>query len=57
MRLSTRIATPYAGLFVSHQAAAAELSQRWVSALGAESRLVRVDTTSPHPESPGNTAL
>jgi iron complex transport system substrate-binding protein len=61
MCLSTRIATLCVGLFVSHQAAAAELPQRWVSAggaltewvsaLGAESKLVGVDTTSQHPES------
>ncbi|MGY1449987.1 heme/hemin ABC transporter substrate-binding protein [Pseudomonas chlororaphis] len=49
------------GLLASHAAAAAELPQRWVSAggalsewvsaLGAESKLVGVDTTSQHPES------
>ncbi|WP_085689802.1 MULTISPECIES: hemin ABC transporter substrate-binding protein [unclassified Pseudomonas] len=61
MRLSTRVAALCVGLLVSHQAAAAELPQRWVSAggalsewvsaLGGESRLVGVDTTSQHPES------
>lgn len=61
MRLSTRVAALCVGLFVSHQAAAAELPQRWVSAggalsewvsaLGGESKLVGVDTTSQHPES------
>ncbi|MCU0075232.1 ABC transporter substrate-binding protein [Pseudomonas koreensis] len=60
MRLSTRVAVLCVGLLVSHQAAAAELPQRWVSAggalsewvsaLGGESRLVGVDTTSQHPE-------
>jgi iron complex transport system substrate-binding protein len=61
MRLSTRVVVLCAGLFVSHQAAAADLPQRWVSAggalsewvaaLGGESKLVGVDTTSQHPES------
>ncbi|KJZ35492.1 hemin ABC transporter substrate-binding protein [Pseudomonas fluorescens] len=61
MRLSTRVAVLCVGLLVSHHAAAAELSQRWVSAggalsewisaLGGESKLVGVDTTSQHPES------
>ncbi|MFJ4196955.1 hemin ABC transporter substrate-binding protein [Pseudomonas sp. NPDC089534] len=61
MRLSTRVAVLCVGLFVSHQAAAAESPQRWVSAggalsewvsaLGGEARLVGVDTTSQHPES------
>ena len=61
MRLSTRVAVLCAGLFVSHQAAAADLPQRWVSAggalsewvtaLGGESKLVGVDTTSQHPQS------
>ncbi|MFJ2322010.1 hemin ABC transporter substrate-binding protein [Pseudomonas sp. NPDC087817] len=60
MRLSTRVAVLCAGLFVSLQAASAELPQRWVSAggalsewvsaLGGESKLVGVDTTSQHPE-------
>ena len=61
MRLSTRVVVLCAGLFVSYQAAAADLPQRWVSAggalsewvsaLGGESKLVGVDTTSQHPES------
>ncbi|MFJ2430570.1 hemin ABC transporter substrate-binding protein [Pseudomonas sp. NPDC087804] len=61
MRLSTRVAVLCVGLLVSHQAAAADLPQRWVSAggalsewvsaLGSESKLVGVDTTSQHPES------
>lgn len=61
MRLSTRVAVLCVGLLVSHHAAAAELPQRWVSAggalsewisaLGGESKLVGVDTTSQHPES------
>ncbi|EJM23221.1 heme/hemin ABC transporter substrate-binding protein [Pseudomonas sp. GM25] len=61
MRLSTRVAVLCVGLLVSHQAAAAELPQRWVSAggalsewvsaLGGEARLVGVDTTSQHPQS------
>ncbi|KAA0986850.1 hemin ABC transporter substrate-binding protein [Pseudomonas sp. ANT_J28] len=61
MRLNTRVAALCVGLFVSHHAAAAELPQRWVSAggalsewisaLGGESKLVGVDTTSQHPES------
>ena len=61
MRLSTRVATLCVGLLVSHQAAAADLPQRWVSAggalsewvsaLGGEAKLVGVDTTSQHPES------
>ncbi|MEO4014531.1 heme/hemin ABC transporter substrate-binding protein [Pseudomonas rossensis] len=61
MRLSTRVAALCVGLLVSHNAAAAELPQRWVSAggalsewisaLGGESKLVGVDTTSQHPES------
>ncbi|RON62457.1 hemin ABC transporter substrate-binding protein [Pseudomonas fluorescens] len=60
MRLSTRVAVLCAGLLASHQAAAAELPQRWVSAggalsewvsaLGGESKLVGVDTTSQHPD-------
>lgn len=60
MRLSTRVAVLCVGLFVSHQAAAADLPQRWVSAggalsewvtaLGGESKLVGVDTTSQHPQ-------
>ncbi|WP_085648762.1 MULTISPECIES: hemin ABC transporter substrate-binding protein [unclassified Pseudomonas] len=61
MRLSTRVAVLCVGLWVSHQAAAAELPQRWVSAggalsewvsaLGGEAKLVGVDTTSQHPHS------
>ncbi|UQS13817.1 hemin ABC transporter substrate-binding protein [Pseudomonas sp. HS6] len=61
MRLNTRVAVLCAGLLVSHQAAAAQLPQRWVSAggalsewvsaLGGEVKLVGVDTTSQHPES------
>ncbi|MGY2439733.1 heme/hemin ABC transporter substrate-binding protein [Pseudomonas sp. SDO52101_S400] len=61
MRLSTRVAVLCVGLIVSHQAAAAQLPQRWVSAggalsewvsaLGGEAKLVGVDTTSQHPES------
>jgi iron complex transport system substrate-binding protein len=61
MRLSTRVAVLCVGLLLSHQAAAAELPQRWVSAggalsewvsaLGGEAKLVGVDTTSQHPES------
>jgi iron complex transport system substrate-binding protein len=61
MRLSTRVAALCVGLLVSHHVAAAELPQRWasaggalsewISALGGESKLVGVDTTSQHPES------
>ena len=61
MRLSTRLITFCAGLMISHVSLAGELPQRWVSAggalsewvsvLGAESKLVGVDTTSQHPES------
>jgi iron complex transport system substrate-binding protein len=61
MRLSTRVAALCVGFLVSHHAAAAESPQRWVSAggalsewisaLGGESKLVGVDTTSQHPES------
>ena len=61
MRLSTRLITICAGLMISHASLAGELPQRWVSAggalsewvsvLGAESKLVGVDTTSQHPES------
>jgi iron complex transport system substrate-binding protein len=61
MRLSARIAALCVGLLVSQHAAAAESPQRWVSAggalsewisaLGGESKLVGVDTTSQHPES------
>ena len=61
MRLSTRLITLCTGLMISHVSLAGELPQRWVSAggalsewvsvLGAESKLVGVDTTSQHPES------
>lgn len=61
MRLSTRLITFCAGLMISHASLAGELPQRWViaggalsewvSVLGAESKLVGVDTTSQHPES------
>lgn len=61
MRLSSRFAALCIGLLASHFAAAADLPQRWVSAggalsewisaLGGESKLVGVDTTSQHPES------
>jgi iron complex transport system substrate-binding protein len=61
MRLSTHVAALCVGLFVSYHAIADELPQRWVSAggalsewvsaLGGESKLVGVDTTSQHPES------
>ena len=61
MRLSIRLITLCAGLMISHVSLAGELPQRWVSAggalsewvsvLGAESKLVGVDTTSQHPES------
>lgn len=60
MRLSSRVAALCVGLVVSHHVAAAELPQRWVSAggalsewvsaLGGESKLVGVDTTSQHPD-------
>jgi len=61
MRLSTRVVVLYVGLLASLQAVAADLPQRWVSAggalsewvsaLGGESKLVGVDTTSQHPQS------
>lgn len=61
MRLSTSAIALVASLLVNHGAHASELPQRWVSAggalsewvtaLGGESRLVGVDTTSQHPES------
>lgn len=61
MRLSTRVCALCFGLLASHHVAANELPQRWVSAgdalsewvsaLGGESKLVGVDTTSQHPES------
>ncbi|WP_409316161.1 hemin ABC transporter substrate-binding protein [Pseudomonas sp. KCJK9016] len=56
MRLITRVAALCVGLLVSHQATAAQLPQRWVSAggaltdwvvvLGGMEKLVGVDTTS-----------
>ncbi|KAA0944881.1 MULTISPECIES: ABC transporter substrate-binding protein [unclassified Pseudomonas] len=63
MRLSASAIAIVVGLLVNHgaQAQASELPQRWVSAggalsewvtaLGGESKLVGVDTTSQHPES------
>jgi iron complex transport system substrate-binding protein len=61
MRLITRVCALCFGLLASHHVAASELPQRWVSAggalsewisaLGGESKLVGVDTTSQHPES------
>ena len=61
MRLIIRVAVLCVGLFASLQVTAADLPQRWVSAggalsewvsaLGGESKLVGVDTTSQHPES------
>jgi len=61
MRLSARALVLCIGLLVNHVAVAAQLAQRWVSAggalsewvaaLGGESKLVGVDTTSQHPES------
>ncbi|AZC33456.1 ABC transporter substrate-binding protein [Pseudomonas chlororaphis] len=61
MRSSARAIALCVGLLASHAAAAVELPQRWVSAggalsewvsaLGAESKLVGVDTTSQNPES------
>ncbi|ROM52250.1 hemin ABC transporter substrate-binding protein [Pseudomonas poae] len=61
MRLSTSAIALVASLLVNHGAQASEQPQRWVSAggalsewvtaLGAESKLVGVDTTSQHPES------
>jgi iron complex transport system substrate-binding protein len=61
MRLITRVVVLCVGLLASLQATAADLPQRWVSAggalsewvsaLGGESRLVGVDTTSQHPQS------
>lgn len=61
MHLSIRVAALCVGLLASHHATAAELPQRWVSAggalsewvsaLGGESKLVGVDTTSQHPQS------
>lgn len=61
MRLSTSTIAFCVGLLLNHGAVATELPQRWVSAggalsewvsaLGGESKLVGVDTTSQHPES------
>lgn len=61
MRLSPCIAALCVGWLFSHQAVAADLPQRWVSAggalsewvsaLGGEAKLVGVDTTSQHPQS------
>ncbi|WP_426136000.1 heme/hemin ABC transporter substrate-binding protein [Pseudomonas sp. PWP3-1b2] len=61
MRLSTSAIALVASLLVNHAAQASELPQRlvsaggalseWVAALGGESKLVGVDTTSQHPES------
>ncbi|MBI6635520.1 ABC transporter substrate-binding protein [Pseudomonas paralactis] len=61
MRLSTSAIALVASLLVNHGAQASELPQRWVSAggalsewvtaLGGESKLVGVDTTSQHPQS------
>ncbi|VVM46909.1 Hemin-binding periplasmic protein HmuT [Pseudomonas fluorescens] len=61
MSLTARVAALCLGLFASHHVGAAELPQRWVSAggalsewvsaLGGESKLVGVDTTSQHPAS------
>lgn len=61
MPLITRVAVLCIGLLASHQAAAVDLPQRWVSAggalsewvsaLGGESKLAGVDTTSQHPAS------
>ncbi|ONH52877.1 iron complex transport system substrate-binding protein [Pseudomonas cedrina] len=61
MRLSASAIALIASLLVNHGAQASELPQRWVSAggalsewvtaMGGESKLVGVDTTSQHPES------
>lgn len=61
MRLNVRVAALCVVLLVSQGALAADLPQRWVSAggalsewvsaLGGESKLVGVDTTSQHPDS------
>ncbi|KRP71265.1 ABC transporter substrate-binding protein [Pseudomonas paralactis] len=61
MRLRTSAIALVASLLVNHGAQASELPQRWVSAggalsewvtaLGGESKLVGVDTTSQHPQS------
>lgn len=61
MRRNIRVVALCAALLINQGASAAELPQRWVSAggalsewvsaLGGESKLVGVDTTSQHPES------
>lgn len=61
MRLNIRVVALCVALLLSQGASAADLPQRWVSAggalsewvsaLGGESKLVGVDTTSQHPES------
>ena len=61
MRLNIRVVALCAALLINQGASAAELPQRWVSAggalsewvsaLGGESKLVGVDTTSQHPQS------
>lgn len=61
MRLNIRVVALFAALLVSQEDNAAQAPQRWVSAggalsewvsaLGGESKLVGVDTTSRHPES------
>ncbi|MFO2465506.1 ABC transporter substrate-binding protein [Pseudomonas sp. 15FMM2] len=61
MRLSASAIALVVGLLINHGVQASELAQRWVSAggalsewvvaLGGESKLVGVDTTSQHPES------
>ncbi|SDB58591.1 iron complex transport system substrate-binding protein [Pseudomonas sp. NFACC23-1] len=61
MRLNIHVVALCVALLVSQGASAAQLPQRWVSAggalsewvsaLGGESKLVGVDTTSQHPES------
>ena len=58
MRLSASAIALVVGLMLNHAAHASQLPQRWVSAggalsewaaLGGESKLVGVDTTSQHP--------
>jgi len=61
MRLNIRVVALCVALLASHEAGSTELPQRWVSAggalsewvsaLGGESKLVGVDSTSQHPES------
>jgi iron complex transport system substrate-binding protein len=61
MRSMTKLTAILTGLLFTHLASAQETSQRWVSAggaltewvvaLGGESHLVGIDTTSQHPES------